>query len=384
MTTHSDSPASGLARITLTVEAPGLHEGETLYLSSAGNGWRPADPAYAFKRTHDGHFQLDLDLPPGGVLEYKLTRGAWSTVESDASGALGPNRRLAIFGSTTIRLTVEHWVDRTRRDAAGHDYRSEVRVLGPFPIPVLGRDREIAVYLPPGYHHDPKRRYPVLYMWDGQNLFDPATAFGGQEWKVDEICDHLILNGRLDPLIVVGIYNGGEHRLSELSPWRDARFKARGEGHAFFRWVVGWLKSYIDLEFRTLTEPEHTGVAGSSMGGLASLYAAYRYPLVFGRVAALSPAFWFARGQIFRYIASSSRSEGMTIYLDCGEKEKARVHPKRDFYKVALAMVELLRQQGFEDGRDLRWVSDPQGVHSEWYWSQRFGPALEFLFPAKG
>jgi metallo-beta-lactamase class B len=369
------------SKIVLEVLAPTTPAGEKVYMAGSLNAWKEGDPNYAFKEVGPGRFRLELELSRGTLLEYKLNRGTWKSVEVDDNGAENENRRLAVFGSTTITIEIPHWRDQaSARTAAQQSSKQNVRVLGPFPIPALGRDREVVVYLPPNYELEPERRFPVCYMWDGQNLFDPYTAFN-MPWGVDDTCDRLIAQGALQPLIVVGIYNGGEHRLSEQSPWRDMRLNATGEGHAFMRWVVTSLKDYIDTEFRTLTGPEHTGVAGSSLGGLTSLFAVYRYPLVFGRCAALSPAFWFARSQIFRYIAAQPHPVGAKIYLDCGEKETARVHPKRDFYKVAASMVELLKQQGFKEDLDLRWVSDPKGTHSEYHWARRIGPALEWLFP---
>jgi predicted alpha/beta superfamily hydrolase len=369
--------------ITLEVLAPTTPEGATIYFTGSLNEWKEGDREFAFTQVEPGRYELKLEVSKGAVVEYKLNRGNWTNVEVDEQGNETENRRLAVFGSTTVRHEVPHWRDQSTRPASLRYRETEVRILGPIAMPVLGRDREIAVYLPPNYHTEPNRRFPVMYMWDGQNLFDPSTAFGG-EWAVDLTAERLIREGKVEPMIIVGVYNGGSHRLSELSPWRDARLDARGEGHAFMRWVVSELKDYIDSSFRTLTGPENTGVAGSSMGGLASLFAAYRYPLVFGRVACLSPAFWFARGQIFRYVASRLRPQGTKIYLDCGERETARVHPKRDFYKVAYAMVDLLKQQGFKEGEDMLWVSDPQGTHSEYFWARRMGPILEWLFPGNG
>jgi predicted alpha/beta superfamily hydrolase len=371
------------ATITLEVLAPTTPEGATIYFTGSLNDWKEGDREFAFQPVEPGRYQLTLEVPKGTVIEYKLNRGNWTNVEVDEQGLEIENRRLAVFGSTTVRHEVPHWRDQASKPSSNRYRETDVRILGPIAMPVLGRDREIAVYLPPNYHKEPTRRFPVLYMWDGQNLFDPSTSFSG-EWAVDLTAERLIREGKIEPMIIVGIYNGGSHRLSELSPWRDARLDARGEGHAFMRWVVSDLKDYIDSKFRTLTGPEHTGVAGSSMGGLASLFAAYRYPLVFGRAACLSPAFWFARGQIFRYVASRMRPQGSKIYLDCGERETARVHPKRDFYKVAYAMVDLLKQQGFKEGEDLLWVSDPDGTHSEYFWARRMGPVLEYLFPATG
>lgn len=370
-------------RITFEVYAKTTPPKSRLYLASTLNDWRTDDPDYKLEEVEPGHWRLEIEVIRGELLEYKLTRGTWRTVEVNEQGQEGENRRLQVFGTTTVRVDVPHWKDQASERRPARRRKTDVRVLGPFSIPVLDREREVVVYLPPNYASEPDRRFPVLYMFDGQNLFDPATAFN-VDWQVDLTCDKLIRAGEIAPVIVVGIYNGGDKRLSEQSPWRDARFDALGEGHAFLRWVVGGLKDHVDSKYRTLTAPEHTGVAGSSMGGLTALYAAFRFPLVFGRAAALSPAFWFARGQIFRYVAAQQRPVGAKIYLDCGEKETARVHPKRDFYKVAHSMVDLLRLQGFRDHEDLLWVSDPQGVHSEACWARRMGGALKFLFPGDG
>jgi predicted alpha/beta superfamily hydrolase len=293
------------------------------------------------------------------------------------------NRKLTVFGATSLRLDVPHWRDQASARRPARRRATDVAIVGPIAIPALDREREVAVYLPPGYHTEPNRRYPVLYMFDGQNLFDPGTAFN-QEWAVDDVCERLIRAGRLAPLIVVGIYNGEAKRTSELSPWKDARLDAMGEGHAFMRWIVSDLKDHVDTHYRTLTGPEHTGLAGSSMGGLAALFGVYRYPLVFGRVAALSPAFWFARSQIFRYVATMPPPLQARVYMDCGELETTRVHPKRDFYRVAASMVDLLELQGFKREESMRWVSDPHGTHSEADWARRLGPALEWLFPGPG
>jgi predicted alpha/beta superfamily hydrolase len=370
-------------QITFEVYAKTTPPKSRIYLASSLNDWRTDDPAYRLEEVEPGHWRIEIEAVKGMLLEYKLTRGTWPTVEVDAQGQELENRRLTAFGTTTVRIDVAHWRDQASERRPSRRRKTDVAIVGPLAIPVLQREREVAVYLPPNYHAEPDRRFPVLYMWDGQNLFDPATAFN-VDWQVDLTCDRLIRAGEIEPMIVVGVYNGGDKRLSEQSPWKDARLDANGEGHAFLRWVVSGLKDHVDNKYRTLTGPEHTGVAGSSMGGLTSLYAAYRYPLVFGRVAALSPAFWFARGQIFRYVAAQQRPVGARVYLDCGERETARVHPKRDFYKVAHSMVDLLRLQGFTDGEDLLWVSDPQGVHSEACWARRLGPALKFLFPGDG
>ncbi|MEB3221915.1 MAG: alpha/beta hydrolase-fold protein [Candidatus Sericytochromatia bacterium] len=370
-------------QITLEVHAPTTPARGRVYLASSLNDWRTDDPAMRFEEVEPGRYRLTLALARGTVVEYKVTRGTWRTVEVDDRGMELENRKLTVFGATSLRLDVPHWRDQASARRPARRRATDVAIVGPIAIPALDREREVAVYLPPGYHTEPNRRYPVLYMFDGQNLFDPGTAFN-QEWAVDDVCERLIRAGRLAPLIVVGIYNGEAKRTSELSPWKDARLDAMGEGHAFMRWIVSDLKDHVDTHYRTLTGPEHTGLAGSSMGGLAALFGVYRYPLVFGRVAALSPAFWFARSQIFRYVATMPPPLQARVYMDCGELETTRVHPKRDFYRVAASMVDLLELQGFKREESMRWVSDPHGTHSEADWARRLGPALEWLFPGPG
>jgi predicted alpha/beta superfamily hydrolase len=365
--------------VTFRLTASTTPKGQRVFLVGSHNDWKLAQKSGLMHEVSPGQFELKLELPVGSQLAYKFNRGSWLTVEVDGRGIENENRLLRVVGDQVVEHVVPHWRDQASRATPRRLRGTDVTVLPPMPIPALGRSREVVVYLPPQYHERPDERYPVLYLFDGQNLFDASTAFN-MEWCVDETCDRLIAEGKLAPLIVVGIYNGGEHRVSEQSPWRDQRFGARGEGHAFMRWVSGDLKSYIDTHYRSLSEPEHTAIGGSSLGGLTALFAAYRYPLIFGKVAALSPAFWFARSQIFRYVASQSPPRAR-VYLDCGELETARVHPKRDFYKVAASMVDLLKQQGFEEGVNLRWVSDPKGTHSEQCWARRVGGALQFLFP---
>lgn len=167
-----------------------------------------------------------------------------------------------------------------------------VQVLAsPFTLPGLGRARTVRLYLPPGYAQQGDRRYPVVYMHDGQNLFDDATSYSG-EWGVDETLDALAREGRLEA-IVVGVDHGGEHRMTELNPFDHPRF-GRGEGEAYIGFIAEVLKPWVDAHYRTLPGPAHTAVIGSSMGGLISDYAIRRHPGVFGRAGVLSPAYWTA------------------------------------------------------------------------------------------
>src|SRR3954469_17512189 len=197
----------------------------------------------------------------------------------------------------------------------GHTVVGTVMVLGGVESPQLGNQRDLLVYLPPSYGQG-DRRYPVIYMHDGQNLFDRATSFG-EEWEVDQTLEEV--SGEGLETIVVGIPNTGE-RLDEYSPFHDRKHGQGGNGDAYLDFIVRTVKPVIDRDFRTRPERECTGIAGSSMGGLISLYAFFRRSDVFGFAGVMSPALWFANGAIFDYMSTVAFAPGR-LYLDVGTKE---------------------------------------------------------------
>jgi len=228
------------------------------------------------------------------------------------------------------------------------------------------------LYLPPGYAAS-ERRYPVLYMHDGQNVLDARTSFAG-EWGVDETLDSLHDLGRADA-IVVAVDNGGPRRFDEYSPWINQKYGG-GQGDAYVDFLAQTLKPYVDAHYRTLPDRLHTGVAGSSMGGLISLYAALKYPDVFGRVGVFSPAFWVAP-EIYQAARRAHPRPGTRIYIVTGAQEG-------DTPDVVVQdhqrMIDTLRAAGFTIGRDLRAAVRPDGKHAEWFWRREFSAAYEWLF----
>lgn len=245
----------------------------------------------------------------------------------------------------------------------GHTVSGAVVVLPGVYSPQLDNQRDLLVYLPPGYAagHD---RYPVVYMQDGQNLFDSATAFGGQEWQVDETLEALSVEGLA--AIVVGLPHMGPARLAEYNP-----FPARGgRGEAYLDFVVQTVKPLIDGAFRTQPEREATGVLGSSMGGLISVYGFFRHSAVFGFAGGLSPAFWYAGRNLYAFLQRSPRVPGR-LYLDRGSRERG----------VAKRMAELLVRRGYVLGRDLCYVEEEGAEHTESAWARRLPNALRFLLP---
>jgi len=250
--------------------------------------------------------------------------------------------------------------------------------------------RDADAYLPPSYNAG-RDRYPVVYMQDGQNLSDPDTAFAGT-WELEATLEQLAARGI--EAIVVGLHHSGDGRLADYSPFPDRRHGG-GEADAYLDFVVDVVKPRIDRLFRTRHERETTAIAGSSMGGLVSLYAYFRYPSVFGRAAVLSPALWFGQGAVLDFIGEARMPPRGRLYLDVGTHEG--IGTLRDVRRLG----RLLVRNGFARDRRgrrarttihtadrrlrlagkprLQYVEDSGGRHTETAWARRLGPALEFL-----
>lgn len=233
--------------------------------------------------------------------------------------------------------------------------------------PELHNSRDILVHLPTSYKVG-RRRYPVIYMHDGQNLFDDATSFAGA-WHVDEAL--AALDCEEVEAIVVGIPNLGPKRLDEYSPFVDA-LRRGGSGDRYLEFIIQTLKPLIDREFRTRPDRLHTGVIGSSMGGLISLYAYFRHPDVFGLAGAMSPSLWFANGAIFPAIEKLALLPGR-LYLDAGTGEGPGL------LADVRRMRDVLRHKPFRPGQCFLYVEDEGAGHNEAAWGRRLCDALRFL-----
>ena len=255
----------------------------------------------------------------------------------------------------------------------------DVRVSEPITSHGL-QERELIVYLPPSYAHT-TRHYPVLYMHDGQNLFDEARSYAGK-WGVDETAERLA--GRDLEAIIVGVPNGGVERINEYGPWfePDVRLPgveagAGGKAHQYLRFLLETVKPLIDTSFRTLPDRAHTGTAGSSMGGLISLWLCLEAPAVFGFCGAFSSALWVGEERIFDY-AREHIAPGLRVYLDCGRFEGVAGATHREYLEANRHMRDILKAQGY----DLAWIEDRRGKHNEADWRRRFPAVYEwFLNP---
>jgi enterochelin esterase-like enzyme len=240
----------------------------------------------------------------------------------------------------------------------------------------LRNQRDLIVYLPPGYQQQPQRRFPVLYLHDGQNLFDGATSFiPGMDWHIGQTADDLILRGAVRPLVIVGIYNLGKARIHEYTPTKAPRLGG-GRADRYAKFLVQEAMPFIQREYRALSDARVTGMGGSSLGGLLSLYLGLKYPQVFGRLAALSPSVWWNQRVIHRFAAAAPVEPRPRIWLDIGTNEGQRiVHDVEEFRDVLL-------QKGWQLGTDLHYQRVEGAGHNEAAWAQRVGPFLQFLYPA--
>jgi predicted alpha/beta superfamily hydrolase len=261
-----------------------------------------------------------------------------------------------------------NWEDYKQvREEPHHQVHGTIKLLHTLYSPELDNEREILVYLPPSYSHG-ARAYPVIYMHDGQNLFDPATSFSG-EWEVDQTLEEAAQGGL--ETIVVGIPNAGRERQNEYSPFTDAK-NGGGKGDDYLAFVTNTLKPIIDADFRTLPSRSHTGIAGSSMGGLISLYAFFHDPQVFGFCGVMSPALWFANREIFEYVEKADFVPGR-IYIDCGTREgKSEVTDVRRLREILIA-------KGYRPDIDLLYVEEKGAGHTESAWAKRLRHELQFL-----
>ena len=260
-------------------------------------------------------------------------------------------------------------------NAEDFDANPRLRILRQFHSAYLPDDRDVLVWLPPVYGREPERRFPVLYLHDGQNLFDGRTSYvAGRTWRAHATADRLTRECLIEPVILVGINNTGLRRMPEYTPTRDPRFGG-GEGPLYGRFLVDDLKPLIDESFRTLPDPADTGLAGSSLGGLISLSLGLDYPQVFGKLGVLSPSVWWNNRDILTRVGKTPASPRPRIWLDMGMSEGLRHLRDTDL------LHHRLTNYGWRDERDLRYLRVPGGLHDEDAWARRFHRVLQWLFP---
>jgi predicted alpha/beta superfamily hydrolase len=254
-------------------------------------------------------------------------------------------------------------------------------VLHEFPSRIFGNTRMLRVWLPPGYH-DPEnkdRHYPVFYLNDGQNLFDRATSFIGVEWQVDETADRLIRADKIPPLIVVGIDNAQKDRGREYLPYRSLSPPVlRPQGKRYPDFLIGEIMPFLYLRYRIARGPENTGLGGSSLGAIISLYTVMDRPGIFGRLLLESPSLFVSNRLLLKY-SRAFRGWPERVVLAVGTKEAGRQDRDEEVVDDVRELAQVLRRAGLSDDR-LRVTIDEGATHTEAEWAKRFPEVLTFLF----
>ncbi len=336
-----------------------------LFIAGSFNQWNPADSAFMFTKAGPNY---EVVLPPqNGVVKFKVTRGSWQTCEGTVNGGQIADRSFTYTQGLIMPIQIAGW-EATPSTAS--TALPNVKVVSDvFFIPQLNRTRKVSIYLPNNYDSNSTERYPVLYMHDGQNLFDEASSFSG-EWGVDETLSAREKSGRKS-CIVVAIDNGGVSRLEEYAAFANPQYGG-GRGEPYVSFLVNTLKPFIDSAYRTLPQRDFTAIAGSSMGGLISMYAAIAYPEVYSKVGLFSPSFWFS-DSLFTYVASKPKTADTRFYIVAG------INESETMVRYIDSMIVLLNANGHSNAHILKSLK-ADGAHREWFWKREFGPCYDWLF----
>lgn len=361
------------AQLTITVTSvpSNTPASDDIYIAGSLNNWDPGNAAYKLTQQPNGDYKITVS-PQAGTIEFKFTRGSWATVEGNANGGFLPNRTYSYSGGTaSVNLTILSWEDL----GGGNSTAAEnVEILSnSFFMPQLGVNRRVWIYLPPDYETTNKF-YPVLYMQDGQNVFDAATSFSG-EWEVDESLNELHAAGDYG-CIVVAVDNGGAARIDEYSPWVNNNYGEGGKGEAYMDFMVETLKPHIDANFRTLPGRDYTGIMGSSLGSLISHYGIIEHQDVFSKAGLFSSAYWFSGDSCQLHTELVGKEAAAKFYMLVGGNEEA----SDDIVYQTENMRDVLIGEGWSANTQVKYVYKANGTHSESFWRSEFAAAYEWLF----
>lgn len=325
--------------------------------------WNPA--AIPMIKTDTTTWEKSLKFSAGKAIEFKITRGSWGNERLNDDETIPANTVLKVENDTTITFFVNKWSDHYKRKVVVHgqitgnvEYIREMQGNKILP-------RDIIIWLPPGYYKDKYKRYPVLYMQDGQNIIDPATSSFGYDWRIDEVADSLIKVNKIKKIIIVGIYCTSDRGLEYGGSKSDE----------YMKFIVDKLKPLIDKKYRTKSDRKNTAVAGSSLGGTISFMLLWNYPDIFSAAACMSPAFHYKEYDCLKLAEKKVKNKNLNIYIDNGGVGlDTLLQPGVD------DMLALLKTKGYKEGENLEYFRDPVGEHSEQYWAKRVWRFLEFFF----
>jgi len=354
-----------LVSVKFAVKSPNLLPATQVFITgnhSKLGDWNPGTVRLEYK---DGVWSKSLSFNHGTLLEYKFTLGNWSKEALDDKGHVFTNFTLEVTSDTVIVYAFSDWGANIQPPVTEH-ITGQIEYIRN----LSGKDltpRDVAVWLPPDYTKNPGRRYAVLYMHDGQNLFSARTAGYGVEWRIDEIADSLIHLRLIEPLIVVGIYN---------TDARNQEYATGDTGRCYRDFVIEQVKPLIDRRYRTLPDREHTATGGSSLGGLVAFILLWENPQIFSKAICMSSAFLIDTLDYVRVIKNHRGDRpSVKIYIDNGGIDlENELQPGID------AMLETLDKIGYRKNCDYFWVKDSLAQHNEAAWSRRIAYPLQMFF----
>ncbi len=318
----------------------------------------------ALDKINDSTWAQTFNFKKNDLIEFKFTKGNWESEALNSDETIPGNFKLLVSSDTVLHYRINHWKN-ARTNVVKHitgkvDYYPKFKGENLLP-------RDVIVWLPPSYDSLTEKRYPVLYMQDGQNIFDPSTSSFGTDWQIDETADSLIRYGAINEIIIVGIYNTAR---------RSEEYVNSDSGYAYIKFMVNQLKPFIDKTYRTLVNKENTAVGGSSLGGLISFMLAWEYPDVFSKAACLSPAFKIGK---IDFVTDVERYDGpkkqIEFYIDNGG-----VDLDKELQPGVDKMLSALANKGYELGKDIYYFKDEKATHNEKAWATRVYRFLEYFF----
>lgn len=339
-----------------------------VYIAGNFNEWATQDKRYQMTRVGQGlyHFTFPDGFPYPDELLYKFTRGDWSEVEIDQYGNRTENRSCKQHKGVR-REHVAKW--RHNWLPFKPNFLPEVHLISEeFEIPQLNKTRKVWALLPHDYHTSTEH-YPVMYLQDAQNLFHEKSPYGN--WEIDKKLA-VMAEYKIGKIIVIAVEHADKERIIEYNVGNTVL--GPGQGKKYIRFITETLKPFVDANFRTKPDREHTGIGGSSMGGLVSIFSGIMYPEVFGKLMIFSPSLWVVP-KIKLSFLDMEEPQDTRIYLYAGGNESATmIDHVKNFRK------RLLKREGFSDKMKVRLSINREGKHNETYWSDEFPKAIEWLF----
>ncbi|MCW8809333.1 MAG: alpha/beta hydrolase-fold protein [Ignavibacteriaceae bacterium] len=352
--------------ITILVKANNLPSGSSIYVT--GNDaklgyWQP--DAVKLIKNVNGIWSKSFLFKKGEKLDFKITLGSWESEALNDDGSIPSNHSIEVLIDSTIEIVVNRWADKLGKKTEG-----QITGIVQYHLNMKGKgvkSRDVIVWLPPFYFLDPEKRYPVLYIHDGQNIVDPRTSTFQIDWQIDETADSLIRKGLIEEIIIVGIYN---------TPDRKSEYSENDTGYAYMNFIVDSLKPFIDKNYRTLPDKKYTATAGSSLAGLISFMLAWEHNHVFSMAASISPAFKIGRYNYVDNVESyKGKKKNIKIYIDNGDNElDSKLQNGID------EMLQALNVKGFVQDEDYFYYKAIKSQHSERDWAKRVWRTLIFLF----